>query len=200
MTNSRRRFSNLSPFPSCSSIFYTDSVCQGRIQARGLEPMPTSNKNAIANQDSSFAEPSQKTEPATMESGLISSYDLHLFNEGNHTRLYEKFGAHLTEMNGQKGTYFCGVGAGCDAHLRHRRLQRLESRCHAHEPEGQLRRVGLLRSRPRQGRRLQVLHPLALSRILRRQGRPLRLPLRDAAEDGFDRVGHLDTSGTIRSG
>jgi len=68
--------------------------------------MPTFDENAIANQDSTLAEPSQKTEPAGEESGLISSYDLHLFNEGNHTRLYEKFGAHLTEMDGKQGTYF----------------------------------------------------------------------------------------------
>ena len=52
------------------------------------------------------AEPGQMTEPAAEVSGLISSYDLHLFNEGNHTRLYEKFGAHPTEMDGQQGTYF----------------------------------------------------------------------------------------------
>jgi 1,4-alpha-glucan branching enzyme len=72
--------------------------------------MPTFNKNAIANQDSTFAEAGQKSEPGNNESGLISSYDLHLFNEGSHTRLYEKFGAHITEMNGQQGTYF-GVWA-----------------------------------------------------------------------------------------
>ena len=68
--------------------------------------MPTFDENAIAHQDSTFAEPGQRTEPTGEESGLISSYDLHLFNEGNHTRLYEKFGAHLTEMDGKQGTYF----------------------------------------------------------------------------------------------
>ena len=40
------------------------------------------------------------------ESTLLTSYDLHLFNEGNHNRLYEKFGAHMTEMDGKQGTYF----------------------------------------------------------------------------------------------
>ena len=68
--------------------------------------MPTSHKAAIAIKDSTLAEPSEKTASTDQESGLISSYDLHLFNEGKHTRLYEKFGAHITEIQGQKGTYF----------------------------------------------------------------------------------------------
>ncbi len=72
--------------------------------------MPTFKKNAIAKPDSTLAEPGQKTAPGAEDSGLISSYDLHLFNEGSHTRLYEKFGAHPMEMNGKPGTYF-GVWA-----------------------------------------------------------------------------------------
>jgi 1,4-alpha-glucan branching enzyme len=39
-------------------------------------------------------------------STLLTSYDLHLFNEGKHNRLFEKFGAHLTEIDGKKGAYF----------------------------------------------------------------------------------------------
>ena len=39
-------------------------------------------------------------------STLLTSFDLHLFNEGNHTKLYEKFGAHLTQLNGRRGAYF----------------------------------------------------------------------------------------------
>jgi len=38
---------------------------------------------------------------------LLTAFDLHLFNEGKHTHLYEKFGAHLTELDGRRGTYFC---------------------------------------------------------------------------------------------
>ena len=37
---------------------------------------------------------------------LLTPYDLHLFNEGKHTRLYEKFGAHAGERNGRRGTHF----------------------------------------------------------------------------------------------
>ena len=40
------------------------------------------------------------------ESKLLTSFDLHLFNEGKHNRLFEKFGAHLTELEGKPGTYF----------------------------------------------------------------------------------------------
>lgn len=37
---------------------------------------------------------------------LFSDFDISLFRAGKHYRLYEKFGAHLTEVNGEKGVYF----------------------------------------------------------------------------------------------
>ena len=43
---------------------------------------------------------------ASEEQGLLTPFDLHLFNEGKHIRLYEKFGAHVTELDGRRGTYF----------------------------------------------------------------------------------------------
>ncbi len=42
----------------------------------------------------------------TNDYSLLSDYDLHLFNEGAHNRLYEKMGAHLTEWNGKRGVHF----------------------------------------------------------------------------------------------
>ena len=39
-------------------------------------------------------------------STLLTAYDLHLFNEGTHNRLFEKFGAHVIEFDGKRGTYF----------------------------------------------------------------------------------------------
>jgi 1,4-alpha-glucan branching enzyme len=36
----------------------------------------------------------------------ISDFDLHLFNEGSHRRLYDRMGAHITEMRGKKGVHF----------------------------------------------------------------------------------------------
>ncbi|HKJ48286.1 MAG TPA: 1,4-alpha-glucan branching protein GlgB, partial [Christiangramia sp.] len=37
---------------------------------------------------------------------LFSDFDISLFRAGKHYRLYEKFGAHITEVNGEKGVYF----------------------------------------------------------------------------------------------
>ncbi|MFH1573732.1 MAG: 1,4-alpha-glucan branching protein GlgB [Acidobacteriota bacterium] len=37
---------------------------------------------------------------------LLSSDDLHLFNEGTHYRLYDKLGAHLCAVDGVQGAYF----------------------------------------------------------------------------------------------
>ncbi len=36
----------------------------------------------------------------------ITDQDIYLFKEGNHFRLYEKLGAHLTQVNGKKGVLF----------------------------------------------------------------------------------------------
>ncbi len=36
----------------------------------------------------------------------ITDYDLHLFNEGNHHKIYEKLGAHPMSLNGSNGTHF----------------------------------------------------------------------------------------------
>ncbi|MDX1939354.1 MAG: 1,4-alpha-glucan branching protein GlgB [Saprospiraceae bacterium] len=37
---------------------------------------------------------------------LLTDFDVHLFRQGKHHRIYEKLGSHLTEVDGQKGTYF----------------------------------------------------------------------------------------------
>src|SRR5918911_5485646 len=37
---------------------------------------------------------------------LLSESDLHYFNEGTHSRLYEKLGAHPLTLAGTRGTYF----------------------------------------------------------------------------------------------
>ena len=39
-------------------------------------------------------------------SAKLTDFDIHLFSEGNHHRIYEKLGAHPTEVNGVKGVYF----------------------------------------------------------------------------------------------
>lgn len=37
---------------------------------------------------------------------VLSDFDLHLFNEGNHFRIFEKLGAHIMEMEGIEGVHF----------------------------------------------------------------------------------------------
>jgi 1,4-alpha-glucan branching enzyme len=37
---------------------------------------------------------------------VLSDYDMYLFGEGNHTRIYEKLGAHPTEIGGVAGVHF----------------------------------------------------------------------------------------------
>ena len=49
---------------------------------------------------------------ATQEQGstLLTPYDLHLFNEGKHNRLYEKFGAHVVDSTASAApTSRCGL-------------------------------------------------------------------------------------------
>ena len=45
-------------------------------------------------------------DPYAFRSPRLTNFDLHLFGEGNHHRIYEKLGAHLTEIDGIKGVYF----------------------------------------------------------------------------------------------
>ena len=45
-------------------------------------------------------------DPYQFKSHKVTDYDLYLFQEGNHHRIYEKLGAHVMEQNGVKGVYF----------------------------------------------------------------------------------------------
>ncbi len=45
-------------------------------------------------------------DPYAFRSPLLTDFDIHLFGEGNHHRIYEKLGAHLTQVNGIAGVYF----------------------------------------------------------------------------------------------
>jgi 1,4-alpha-glucan branching enzyme len=45
-------------------------------------------------------------DPYAFRSPRLTEFDLHLFSEGNHHRIYEKLGAHPTEIDGIKGVYF----------------------------------------------------------------------------------------------
>ncbi|MEB3356283.1 MAG: 1,4-alpha-glucan branching protein GlgB [Synechococcales bacterium] len=45
-------------------------------------------------------------DPYAFRTPLLTDFDIHLFGEGKHHRIYEKMGAHLTEVDGVKGVYF----------------------------------------------------------------------------------------------
>jgi 1,4-alpha-glucan branching enzyme len=45
-------------------------------------------------------------DPYAFRSPKLTEFDLHLFSEGNHHRIYEKLGAHFTEVDGITGVYF----------------------------------------------------------------------------------------------
>lgn len=45
-------------------------------------------------------------DPYAFRSPRLTDFDLHLYAEGNHHRIYEKLGAHPTEVDGVRGVYF----------------------------------------------------------------------------------------------
>src|SRR5262249_36916720 len=50
------------------------------------------------------------TRPSDTATSLLSDFDLYLFNEGTHARVYEKLGAHVGRVDGVSGVAF-GVWA-----------------------------------------------------------------------------------------
>lgn len=44
--------------------------------------------------------------PTTLDAGLLTRDDLYLFNEGTHSRLYRKMGAHPGKFDGKEGAFF----------------------------------------------------------------------------------------------
>jgi len=45
-------------------------------------------------------------DPYAFKTRTITDFDIHLFGEGNHHRIYEKLGAHTTTIDGVAGVYF----------------------------------------------------------------------------------------------
>ena len=44
--------------------------------------------------------------PTSTQAPWISDYDMYLLEEGTHCRAYEKMGAHIGELAGQRGVHF----------------------------------------------------------------------------------------------
>lgn len=49
---------------------------------------------------------SEKKHPPDVNYSRFTDFDISLFRSGKHFKLYENFGSHVVEFNGQKGTYF----------------------------------------------------------------------------------------------
>jgi len=50
--------------------------------------------------------PLTQAPPARHDFSMLRDEDLYLFNEGNHTRVFEKLGSHLVTVNGEEGANF----------------------------------------------------------------------------------------------
>lgn len=71
------------------------------------------NRNVVMSKKKSASSKSTPSQEASAQSDTTNGHitrftdlDIHLFREGKHYRLYEKFGAHVMEHNGVVGTYF----------------------------------------------------------------------------------------------
>ena len=51
-------------------------------------------------------EKKRKKERVIHNVSLLTGFDVHLFREGNHFKLYDKLGSHLMDVDGVKGAYF----------------------------------------------------------------------------------------------
>ena len=69
----------------------------------------TINTKELANYQLKVKEGDQERviyDPYAFRSPTLTEFDLHLFHEGNHHRIYEKLGAHPTEIKGVEGVCF----------------------------------------------------------------------------------------------
>src|SRR6516164_3742320 len=55
------------------------------------------------------------TRPPDKRTSLLTDFDLYLFNEGSHARVYEKLGAHVATVDGVAGVAFAVWAPNADA-------------------------------------------------------------------------------------
>ena len=85
---------------------------------------------------------------------VITDYDLYLFGEGKHTRIYDKLGAHLLRDRRRRRRAFRRLGAQRGSRQRRRRLQRVGRPRPPDAAARSERRLGDLHPRPaREGQR-----------------------------------------------
>src|ERR671935_1615360 len=68
-------------------------------------------------ESTSRAEPAATPAPVSTgaQASLLTDFDLYLFNEGTHVRIYQKLGAHLTTVDGTTGVAFSVWAPNADA-------------------------------------------------------------------------------------
>ncbi len=59
--------------------------------------------------------PTAKATAGSASPNLLTDFDLHLFNEGTHVRVYQKLGAHPMVVDGRSGVYFAVWAPNADA-------------------------------------------------------------------------------------
>ena len=74
----------------------------------------------------------------------LGDMDLHLFNEGNHLRLYERLGAHLPTHGRGIGGFLCPLGPQCQTGQPPGGIQPLGRPPFSHAVHGQFRYLGTL--------------------------------------------------------
>ena len=55
---------------------------------------------------------------------LFTEFDINLFKAGKHYRLYEKFGSHITTLDGEEGTYFAVWAPSASISLSSKQLEK----------------------------------------------------------------------------
>ena len=176
-----------------------DAASPGR-RVRGHAPDATGDSRlSPARLLSAAARPCEIDDPYRY--GRVSSdYDLYLFGEGKHTRIYDKLGAHLMTIGDADGRALRRVGAQRPARQRRRRLQRLGRppciRC------GRSARAACGRSSSPASREGERYKFEMLTRVRRgaAQVRSVRLRVRAAAAERVDRRARRTTSGATASG
>ena len=78
----------------------------GPRQAGPRQAAPVDETTAVAVPSPDVAQPQQLTGMPVEVYSRFSDFDIYLFRSGKHSRLYEKFGSHVTEFGGVTGTYF----------------------------------------------------------------------------------------------
>ena len=121
---------------------------------------------------------------------VLTDFDLHLFGEGTHHRVFEKLGAHRITIGTTTGVHFAVWAPERRARQRGRRLQRVGRPRPPDAAARAGRRLGDLHPGSAGRRALQVRDPHAHGRAAA-EDRSVRRRVRGAAALGVDRPRHL---------